>query len=789
MDTYLKYCNKESSSAYYIIWSIYLSYVTNYKQKGLAMRQLLRFRLSSNSLFARLMLSFIVIILLFITFYFISISLFKTSIREEIITYNTTNLEHTIKNYEDYVRGVVDSALLFSLEEPVMSLYNQMQRSENFEFSYYGAQTVVEQIKSSFMNSHFSYVDELFVFYKDASIVINKEGIYDIHTMFSKYQIQPDYDGAFWMEQFEQRQPFRVFPSRPFAQYDPSEPSRSYFPIVVHNELHPQMYFGALIDADALFEDMHHSINYSFVIVDQELQHLYNRTNTDISHLPLTEQSQGYQRLGENYYFYKKSDYTGFTYINVIPTAHVNEKLNRLNVLLLTVLHISAGVSIVSSIFFTLRFNNPIKKILSSIQQYQSVEPIKSNIEEFNLIGNNLNTLFRKQKQMDQSLKNNQSLLQTYAYVNKLKQLHTNIQEMRDLNFANKPYRFILFDFAFKPAEGMHPLDNVLRRTSFIKEFIHNEISSRYSDSLTFQIEKNQILSLVYVHDHETSIQSDLSPMVSTFELDKEYIVLTIGVSEEHHHSDDLTKAYEQVVAAARRRMLNDEVQFIAYQDTEEPSFMLTPNQEQEFRVHLLEGNESGLLQWIRRILSHMNKKGAYAWQFRDFASTLTGRINQTLQSLQLDHEALLYYHEQLEYCHTLEQYDAFFEHYVTTTAALIKQKKDEHDHITTFVMDYIEEHYAEDISLDLLADKVKISRGYLSSYFKEKTGMNFIDYLNELRINKAKQLLEDSDLKVQDIAEKVGYLNSSSFFRMFKRMTGVTPGDYRKQLINHPRK
>jgi two-component system response regulator YesN len=114
---------------------------------------------------------------------------------------------------------------------------------------------------------------------------------------------------------------------------------------------------------------------------------------------------------------------------------------------------------------------------------------------------------------------------------------------------------------------------------------------------------------------------------------------------------------------------------------------------------------------------------------------------------------------------------------------ARIRKKKEEQDHIITFVFDYIENHYMDDLSLDMVAEKLKITGGYLSSYFKDKTGMNFSDYLNKLRIEKAKQFLQKPNLRVQDVAEHVGYNNVVSFIRMFKRITGQTPGEYRRNV------
>ncbi|TLS49620.1 AraC family transcriptional regulator [Paenibacillus antri] len=95
--------------------------------------------------------------------------------------------------------------------------------------------------------------------------------------------------------------------------------------------------------------------------------------------------------------------------------------------------------------------------------------------------------------------------------------------------------------------------------------------------------------------------------------------------------------------------------------------------------------------------------------------------------------------------------------------------------------VDYIHAHYAEDISLDGCADLVGTSPYTLSKLFKQVTGVNFIDYVTELRIAQAKKLLCETDRKINDIALQVGY-QQRYFNRIFKKQVGVTPGQYREQ-------
>lgn len=96
-------------------------------------------------------------------------------------------------------------------------------------------------------------------------------------------------------------------------------------------------------------------------------------------------------------------------------------------------------------------------------------------------------------------------------------------------------------------------------------------------------------------------------------------------------------------------------------------------------------------------------------------------------------------------------------------------------------IIDYINNHYAEaDLSINLLAEKLGVSTSYISKIFKKNMKMNYIKYLTDVRLEHATQLLVNTDLKINEISEKVGYLNTSSFIRLFKKNYFVTPAEYR---------
>lgn len=94
-------------------------------------------------------------------------------------------------------------------------------------------------------------------------------------------------------------------------------------------------------------------------------------------------------------------------------------------------------------------------------------------------------------------------------------------------------------------------------------------------------------------------------------------------------------------------------------------------------------------------------------------------------------------------------------------------------------VQNYIQNHYAERITLEDIAEAVHVSSGYLSRFYKMKVGKNLFDTINSLRIEKAKALLEKGDKKIYEVASMTGFEDTAYFSKVFKKYAGCPPKEY----------
>lgn len=97
-------------------------------------------------------------------------------------------------------------------------------------------------------------------------------------------------------------------------------------------------------------------------------------------------------------------------------------------------------------------------------------------------------------------------------------------------------------------------------------------------------------------------------------------------------------------------------------------------------------------------------------------------------------------------------------------------------------IIQYIQEHYHERVTLKNVSENVYLSRSYISVLFKKETGWKFSDYLTEVRLGKARELLLETSCSVQEVAARTGFFDTPHFSRVFKEKTGFSPLEYRKK-------
>ena len=111
---------------------------------------------------------------------------------------------------------------------------------------------------------------------------------------------------------------------------------------------------------------------------------------------------------------------------------------------------------------------------------------------------------------------------------------------------------------------------------------------------------------------------------------------------------------------------------------------------------------------------------------------------------------------------------------------SISKKKEEQSIKPVKLAQRYIEKHYMDDITLEEIAKEVGWTATYLSSSFKKNTGKSVVDYLTYIRVQHAKELLLDTERSIGEVADIVGFHDAKYFATRFKKITGVSPNEYR---------
>ena len=264
---------------------------------------------------------------------------------------------------------------------------------------------------------------------------------------------------------------------------------------------------------------------------------------------------------------------------------------------------------------------------------------------------------------------------------------------------------------------------------------------------------------------------------------------VTIGTSKAVYSLKCLKKGYNEAQEAIRQKSWLGKDSIIFFQDvvTGNTKICTYPKEaESEVFAGISGKNTAQSLKGIESFCRYIYEfKGLELKYIHEMAIRLSFGIYHTLfdTGMSLDSIHQLIQVQAVSQFQTLDDIRGFLEGEVIKIITVLEdESKARYRHEITRAVNYINEHFNEQIELNEVAEYIHLSPYYLSRLFKKETGRNLIDYLNEVRINRAKDLIKDPALKLYEIAEKVGYRDNTYFGQMFKKYVGISPGDFRRK-------
>ncbi|XOK59159.1 helix-turn-helix domain-containing protein [Paenibacillus elgii] len=730
-----------------------------------------------RSLLVRLFASFLAIIVLLSAFNYVLFSFFQQKIREELIASNRMILDQAAERYHTHFDRLKTVLFQAHNDSAIVKFNSQLLPTEKEKANYFLVVDIVRRLRESATNPLF-YLDNLMVLYRSNLFMADKEGSSSRTGLDSLPAFHAPYTSAYWEAEFDRAGNYRLHPTQTYPLDRLGTEAKPLIPFSFKLPGSNYMII-AMLDADKMNEAMLGDV--PFLIQTEDGGMLYRSpASASVAELPVFAEGESYQLFRDHYFFVHTDPDNRLRYITAVPYAAVAAQLSKLRTTQTAVLLASVAVALGLSYWFSRRLQSPVKRIIASLQQREGDLPrMETEIHEFDTISDHIGKLKEERARIHDELRSSKSLLTNYSYIAKLKSLHTGISEWRDFMLEEGPFFLVLYQLNNRKPD---PLSEATKRA--IGDYVDIVLSEHGLRAYTFQIENDQIVSVVFGQNGPDRADEALRRLKQTLDTERGTCLVTIAVSSTYVQSAELHAAYEQVSAMLGQARPVDETQIIAEPAVPAGAFVFPAEQEQELHAHMEAGNVKMTLHALHRMLEAMDRKGATLSQCRRFAESFASRVVKAMELRQTDAGTVRHAQaalKELRICYTADEFKRFFDAFVPACAGSPTGKKEAKDGVIDFVMQTLENRYSDDISLDLIASELNLSSAYLSVYIKEKTGDNFIEHLNRIRIRKAKELLTGSDLNIQHIGERIGYRNVTSFIRMFKKLTGETPGEFRR--------
>ncbi|WP_339266246.1 AraC family transcriptional regulator [Paenibacillus sp. FSL W8-0187] len=731
-----------------------------------------------HSLFVKMLVYFLIVIFLLSSYNLWSMTFYSRNVNNEIVKYNLTLIRNTVDQFEKQYSTWKNLLLNLQHDEFVGNISRQADSGGKKGINYLQVDMVMDQIRT-LVSQPYYHLNNVMIYYQNYSFLLERDGIVDDDRMFKHYYISDSYPYEFWKRRDHATGFLHMLPSSTFS-IGTEKSELQLMPLITNVQSSPWKII-ALVNMKSWYESYKGMTGSRFLLMDSEGEILFESA-PDVNTQPLPEwdgQSEWMMEKG-SYYFFEKGTRSGLTYVSIIPHNELNQSISRMNWIAVLLFAATLLIGILASWVFSRKINRPLKRMVTGLGQAE-MELYQGSIAEFSAISNHLKGLQHERKSIKEWMDHTKPLLTSYHYLAHFKNFALDTAAAKELWVSEGAFMVIVYQLRYRhvPSRQLDAL--MTRATGKIKDMITLQIQESFPLSHTLQMEGKQILSIVYTQEKSDMLQQCLSQLKQIFDQDQSTYLVNIAVSSVFQQTSDFDRAYAEAMSLLQQAMPIEETQIIWEKERREDVTGFTAEQEHEFYVNLQAGNESSCQSLIERALDRLQRQEATADQLSHFAKSVSVRMRRTVELLKINIDALPDYAEKLAYSVTPEQYRDILLDELAHAAHAIRLKREEHYDIIQYVFHYLESHYAEEISLEQLASKLNMSPTYLSGYIKEKTGNNFSDQLNAIRITKAKELLQTTNMPIQEVGNRIGYRNVTSFIRMFKKVTGQTPGDYRK--------
>lgn len=481
------------------------------------------------------------------------------------------------------------------------------------------------------------------------------------------------------------------------------------------------------------------------------------------------------------------SDAANLTFVAAIQTPQLFKEATYMGTVILEL-----ALSLLTfGIFIILIISNkgykPIKELMGYINLQDNWEDERKSMNEIDQISHTVINAINQNKNLKAQIDIQRPLIKEQILARLLQGEESDKDKLMDLMESTQinlsgPYYAVMVITKSADRGG---------RSSFIyEESVWIKIKQQFSmDGIAWPVEliqNNAIALIVSLQDSDTEKRKrrDLAGRVQEVIEEQSSEVAVIGVGKVVDSITLVNRSFIEAFAALEGGMIKSEERILFFDEViknEEQIYWYPAEDQLRFIQSLKQGDKAVALETLDIMIGNIAEQATSVLMAKYICFDIVNAIIKTVNEMDMNE-----FHNEIRSLMAFSSLNDFAGNLriisVKFCECVNEKKRSENDELYKQILGYIHlrfDHF--DLSLEGIAMELKLPVYYLSRFFKEKASCTFTDYITKLRMDRAKELLSSSQMSVRDIVNSVGYTDPSSFMRKFKKLEGITPGEYRQ--------
>lgn len=538
-------------------------------------------------------------------------------------------------------------------------------------------------------------------------------------------------------------------------------------------------------------------------IIDSTGRELFsvNRLSAEVNELqPLFSQDfadlqPGAKDITQAYDTYKqitiKSGYNHWLYVGILPRSVLLQKVYANLKLLIYILVCALVLGFIIAWLLSVSNYKPIKLLRTKLAG--SAEN-SDRCDDLMMISSTVDTLSRSNQSLIMKLKSQQDLARIQTLQQLLNSRFSSEEEVRnalkacDAVFPHETYAVMVFsidDYQHFMSENEKAMQDLLR---FAMLNVIEELSDKKGcKGYGIDAMDARLIAVVISYDeqfHQDVLFEEIGCQFIAFFQQNFKCPFTAGVSQSCRSLVKISHAYEQAVNAVSRQFIQGKGRVIFWSEQDVPrltQYWYPVDEENLLLSAIRQGNGVDAEKTVQLMVGKLLSRQLPVQTVKFILSTLVHRIIVVLNDMRIDADGVQAFNQAEQ--DTIREWQQQLVELLWQACRKVRSIKESHNfELKDQLLSYIQEHYNDNnLSLQLFADRFGLSAGYITRFFKNQTGIPLMNYLDQVRLQQARQLLEETNLPVYEIVMRCGYLDETNFIRKFKRQHGLTPMQYRR--------